>query len=85
MLNIEICCAGNLSDFVFASINISDSSGFGKQIDRDTEVINEVWGNEAFCSSAVNESADFGMEGSGVEIDECMDGFLMRNEDGLRE
>jgi hypothetical protein len=84
VLNIEICGGGDLSNLVPGSINISDGSRFREDTNRDIEVIDEVRGNEAFCGSAVNEGTDFGVEGSRMEFNESMDGFLSRNEDSLR-
>jgi hypothetical protein len=48
-------------------------------------VINEIRGYEAFCSATVDQCADFGMKGSGMEFDKSVYGFLVGNEYGLRE
>jgi hypothetical protein len=48
-------------------------------------VINEVWGYEAFCRATVDQCADFGVKGSGMEFDKSVYGFLVWDEYGLRE
>jgi hypothetical protein len=63
---------GDFAISVLGSVNVSDGPGPVKGIERNIEMIDKHRGNKAFCSSAINKSADFGMKGSGVEFDESM-------------
>jgi hypothetical protein len=85
VMNVEVCGCGDFASFVLRTIDVSDGPWFRYGACGDVEVINEVRGYEAFCSATVDQCADFGMKGSGMEFDKSVYGFLVGNEYGLRE